>query len=277
MRKYQQAQPSEQEWMRGELDETMNEVALRTKEEGNKKSGKSYKIYSPDQRVPFLYYLQVKLYKARLSGVAERTGQQWAKRLRDEPEWDIFEKQTNKDKQKTGMLQQEHKEYIINLYDQSPQACVVDIVESLTKTFENFSLKETSVRNFMKTECNLSFKRATLRSGERNSEDKLRQRFEWVERWISTDMDYLSNCVFVDESGFDINMRPPSAWSTVGTPAIVETKSTKATSHTILGAISAMGAVVDIELRVAEKPKQRRIDGVRRKRKYIPNVRKTLL
>ncbi|ORE06217.1 hypothetical protein BCV72DRAFT_187407, partial [Rhizopus microsporus var. microsporus] len=27
LRKYQQAQPSEQEWMRGELDETMNEVA----------------------------------------------------------------------------------------------------------------------------------------------------------------------------------------------------------------------------------------------------------
>lgn len=60
----------------------------------------------------------------------------------------------------------------------------------------------------MKTECNLSFKRATLRSSERNSEDKLRQRFEWVERWTSTDMDYLSNCVFVDENGFDINMRP---------------------------------------------------------------------
>ncbi|KAI8990356.1 hypothetical protein BDB01DRAFT_833370 [Pilobolus umbonatus] len=142
------------------------------------------------------------------------------------------------------MLQQEHKEYIINLYDQNLQARVVDIVESLTKSFENFSLKETSVRTFMKTECKL----------ERNSEDKLRQRFGWVERWASTDMDYLSNCVFVDESGFDINMRSPSAWFTVGTPAIVETKSAKATSHTISGAIGAIG-VVDIELRVAEKPK----------------------
>ncbi|GAA5806894.1 hypothetical protein MFLAVUS_000242 [Mucor flavus] len=60
----------------------------------------------------------------------------------------------------------------------------------------------------------------------------------------------------------------------IGTPAIVETKSTKATSHTILGAISAMG-VVDIELRVAEKPKQRRIDGVGRKRKHTPNVKKS--
>ncbi|KAI9469130.1 MAG: hypothetical protein EXX96DRAFT_654727 [Benjaminiella poitrasii] len=61
------AQPSEQEWMRGELDEIMNELYKAAK-------------------------------AARLSGVAEHTGQQWAKRLRDEPKWDIFEKQTNKDK-----------------------------------------------------------------------------------------------------------------------------------------------------------------------------------
>ncbi|KAG1446949.1 hypothetical protein G6F46_011423 [Rhizopus delemar] len=32
LQKYQQAQPSEQERMRGELDEAMNEVALRTNE-----------------------------------------------------------------------------------------------------------------------------------------------------------------------------------------------------------------------------------------------------
>ncbi|KAG1470009.1 hypothetical protein G6F56_002928 [Rhizopus delemar] len=70
-------------------------------------------------------------------------------------------------------------------------------------------------------------------------------------------MGYLSNCVFVNESGFDINIRPPSAWPTVGTPAIAETKSTKAASYTILEAISADG-VVDIELRVATKPKQRK-------------------
>ncbi|KAG1138515.1 hypothetical protein G6F37_006976 [Rhizopus arrhizus] len=61
--KYKQAQPSEQERMRDELDEIMNEVKL-------------YKAAKA----------------ARLSGVAERTGQQWAKRLKDDPEWNIFEK-----------------------------------------------------------------------------------------------------------------------------------------------------------------------------------------
>jgi hypothetical protein len=67
-------------------------------------------------------------------------------------------------------------------------------------------------------------------------------------------------------------MLPPSSWFVVGTPTIVETKTTKATSHIILGAISAI-EVVDNELRVAEKPKQRRIDGVGRKKKQTPNLK----
>lgn len=85
-------------------------------------------------------------------------------------------------------------------------------------------------------------------------------------------MDYLSNCVFVDEGDFDVNMRPPSAWSTVSTPAVVETKSTKAASHTSLRVINAI-MVVDIELRMAVKPKQRKIDG-ERKRNQTPNIKK---
>ncbi|OAD74850.1 hypothetical protein PHYBLDRAFT_144210 [Phycomyces blakesleeanus NRRL 1555(-)] len=263
--------------MRSKLDENMNKVSLRVNEEDNNVTKKSYKVYSPDQKVLFLYYLQVKLFKAakaaRFSDVSKRTGQQWTKRIRDEPEWNIFEKQTNKDKRKTGQLQEEHKEFIIDLFDKNPQTRVEDVVVSLQCSFANFSLKETSVRNFMTNECNLLFKRATLQTKERNSGKTLQKRFEWVEQWTTTDMDFLSNCVFVDKSGFDINMRPPSAWSKVGTPAIVETKSTKGDSHSILGAISSIG-VVDIELRVTEKPKQCKVDGVERKRKQTSNPKR---
>ncbi|KAI8377080.1 hypothetical protein EDC96DRAFT_435998, partial [Choanephora cucurbitarum] len=37
----------------------------------------------------------------------------------------------------------------------------------------------------------------------------------------STDTDHLSNCAFVDKSGFDINLHSSSAWSIIGTPTIV--------------------------------------------------------
>ncbi|KAI8082205.1 hypothetical protein BDF21DRAFT_487821 [Thamnidium elegans] len=49
-----------------------------------------YKTYSVDQKTLFLYYIKNKLFKAakaaKLSGINERTGQQWAKRLREDPE-----------------------------------------------------------------------------------------------------------------------------------------------------------------------------------------------
>lgn len=61
-------------------------------------------------------------------------------------------------------------------------------------------------------------------------------------------MNYFENCVFVDEPGFDNNMRPPGGWSAKGTPAITTTHSTKAVSHAVLGAISAK-FVVSMELR----------------------------
>ncbi|GAA5795413.1 hypothetical protein HPULCUR_000770 [Helicostylum pulchrum] len=39
------------------------------------------------------------------------------------------------------------------------------------------------------------------------------KRADWVEKWIENGMDYLKNYVFVDESGFDINIRRSRGWS----------------------------------------------------------------
>ncbi|CAO3686136.1 unnamed protein product [Rhizopus microsporus] len=63
--KVQTSSAIEQERMRDELDETMNKVSLRTKEKASKDDKKGYNVYSADQKVLFLYYLQVRLYKMR--------------------------------------------------------------------------------------------------------------------------------------------------------------------------------------------------------------------
>lgn len=110
----------------------------------------------------------------------------------------------------------------------------------------------------MKTECNLSIKKGTLRPVARNDEGRLKEHLIWVQERSKTDMSFLQNCVFIDESGFNINMRPSYAWSARGTPAIVTTPSTKTVSHTVLGAISAMG-IIDMELRVPSPSKKRKV------------------
>lgn len=96
--------------------------------------------------------------------IVERMAQDWAKRLKADPEWNVFEKQARKDKRRLEKFEEKHKKYLIRFYDKHPVAKVDAAVQSLTGALEDFTLKETSVRNFLKTERNLSIKRVTLRS-----------------------------------------------------------------------------------------------------------------
>lgn len=268
--RYKERQPIELDPNDPALEKLMGDVQTRVSSENSKLK---YNTYSVDQKTLFLYYLKIKLYKAakaaKMSGVNERTGQQWAKRLREDAEWNIYEKNTNRVNRKTSQLQEEHKQFLINYYDEFPQARTKDAVDSLTENFENFSLKETVVGEFISKECNLSIKRITRHPKARNDPVKLKARREWVEEWSKTSMDFNTNCIFIDESAFDINMRPSTARSARGTPAIVVTPSTKAISHTILGAISAMG-VINIEIRVPVPPKKMKVVGSRKRKASAP-------
>lgn len=103
-----------------------------------------------------MYYNRVKLYSAAKSGrlagrIAERTAQKWTRRLKEDKDWNILEKQTNKVNRKTSQLQEEHKIHLINFYDENSQARMSDAVTSLTEKFENFSLKNSSVEKRMQS------------------------------------------------------------------------------------------------------------------------------
>ncbi|KAI9258512.1 hypothetical protein BY458DRAFT_440921, partial [Sporodiniella umbellata] len=142
------------------LDAEMKEIATNV----NINRGRSYNNYTNDQKLLFVYYNRIKLFKAAKSGrlaggVAERAAQKWAKRLKEDEDWNIFKKQTNKINKSAGQLDEKHKIHFLNFYDSNPQARVMDAVCSLTEKFESFTPKESSVKSFLKTECNLSFKK----------------------------------------------------------------------------------------------------------------------
>ncbi|KAI8886883.1 hypothetical protein K501DRAFT_269461 [Backusella circina FSU 941] len=122
---------------------------------------------------------------------------------------------------------------------------------------------------FMKEECNLSIKVVDKHSLARNDDKTLDARVEWVKKWIDEGVEYLDNCVFVDESEFDINMRRSRGWSARGEKAVTTTPSTRATSHTVFGAISAV-RVVNVSIRESRNIKRRRVVG-NKKRKVPEN------
>ncbi|GAN11278.1 conserved hypothetical protein [Mucor ambiguus] len=93
---------------------------------------------------------------------------------------------------------------------------------------------------------------------ERNSREKIQQRCDWVQKWQQTYLDFTTNCVFLDESAFHINLKRGMAWSRKGTPAVVTVLMTRAKETSILGAISATG-LVNVSLRVPKGIRKRKL------------------
>lgn len=153
---------------------------------------------------------------------------------------------------------------MINYFDEFPQARTKDAVDRLTENFESFSLKETVIGEFISKEYNISIKSISRHSKARNDSAKIKVRREWVEIWSNTSMDFNTNCIFIDESTFDISMRPSTARSARGTPAVVVTPSTKAISNTILGAISAM-EVINIDIRALVGIRKRKATTIKKR------------
>jgi hypothetical protein len=105
--------------------------------------------------------------------------------MREDPEWDIHEKLTNKVNFAEFQLQEEHIDFLINLFDKQLQTTRKNTSNDLTTAFESFSLKSerASGRYFHQNGRNLTAKRITRRSVARNSEEMLIKRKEWIEKW----------------------------------------------------------------------------------------------
>lgn len=138
--------------------------------------------------------------------------------MKENTECDIYEKLTNRVNRQTFQLQEGHKIFLVNLFDEQLQA-TRDAIDSLTTAFEGVTLKESQVGTFIKNEYTLTVKRTTCHFEARNAEATLLKRKEWVEKWSKIDMNYLRTCVFMDDSVFDINMRQSTVRSAKGTLA----------------------------------------------------------
>lgn len=112
IRRYCIAQEPLQASMATDLDARMQDVAALAKMVTKQSS--HYRNYSSEQKLLFVYYNRVKLLNAAKSGrlaggIAERTAQKWAKRLKEDKDWNILQKQTNKVNRKKSELDEEHK------------------------------------------------------------------------------------------------------------------------------------------------------------------------
>lgn len=70
-------------------------------------------------------------------------------------------------------------------------------------------------------------------------------------------VDYVTNSVFIDESGFNANLRRTQGWAPKGEAAKVKVLTVRANSISILGVISARG-LIKISMRKPMPPSKKK-------------------
>lgn len=240
-----------------------------TRHSSEKKNNFFKLIYEKDYKVP---------QAAEELKIARRTAYDWYKKDQES----AIRNQTNRDptqqeeKKRVGhpkILNGEHKQFLLQKYGEDSRATVSEAVESLTTQFMGLKIAKTAVHDFMTNECALTIKKAHLEPKERNSPDSITARFNWVTNLMTTDIDYQSNCVFIDESAFHINLSRSMVWSKKGTRAVVVQPKTRAKTTTILGAISSQG-IINIKVRVPyeQNSKKRKVTGESKVKKTVGTV-----
>ncbi|KAG1255894.1 hypothetical protein G6F68_010039 [Rhizopus microsporus] len=224
----------------------------------SEKGKKTYRRYKPEDKEQFFFLIYEKNMDireaARALKMPETTAQSWYKKESENPEEEIGRKKgSGRPVGRPSALREEHEQFLKELIDDKPSLVLEEMMDSLTSKFVDLSISKTALYNFVTKKCRISLKKAHFHSVERNSPEKIQERYDWVVRWSETDLDFTSNCIFIDEAAFHVNMKRSVAWSKKGSRAVVVVPKTRAKTTTILGAISPYG-VVNIKVRRPKAP-----------------------
>ncbi|RCI00974.1 hypothetical protein CU098_011803, partial [Rhizopus stolonifer] len=149
----------------------------------------------------------------------------------------------NEESRYVKKLNIEHKDFLVEPFDKGPAATIEDAIEELPANFEGIEIGSTTVHDFLKIDMNFAFRRATFHAEKRNNEKNVEERYKWATEIANSDVDFLRNCIFINESGFHVNLKRTGAWGPKGKTPVIEVENSYAVSHTILGAISIYGVI----------------------------------
>lgn len=92
--------------------------------------------------------------------------------------------------------------------------------------------------------CSSTLKRLYRIVEERNAPRTILQRKNIISEWIKdSNMDYTSNCVFVDEAGFNMHLRRNFGRSKKGVPPKAVIPTNRGITISIIGAICGRGVI----------------------------------
>ncbi|CEP08731.1 hypothetical protein [Parasitella parasitica] len=216
------------------------------------KADRYYRNYKIGQKVDFIrLILEMKSVReaASITGIKLKT----AYGLRDY--WNtygVIPEPKKRGPKLSADLKQEHVDFILNIVDQWAATTLDSMREQLLNAFPELKVSKTGFYRFIKSKCALSMKKLEIHSERRHSLTLLEDRRRTIQEWIEDPtIDFESNCVFIDEAGFNMHLTRTRGWSIKGKPATSKGPKDRGVNISILGAISPEG-VIDISVRKPE-------------------------
>ncbi|CAO0796517.1 unnamed protein product [Mucor circinelloides] len=148
-------------------------------------------------------------------------------------------------RQRNIKIHQEHSQFIQDILDED---CTVTVGFMRGKLFEQFpQLQEqgldpsTLYKHIVKQHIGFTLKRTKPVEEKRNDPTTIARRKAYVDNMPIDGVSYKTNCIFLDEAGFNANLIRGEGWSRKGENSVVKTKTKRALNITILAAISYQG------------------------------------
>lgn len=164
---------------------------------------------------------------------------------------------------KSNNMTEEHVLFILTLVDSFAPMTLDTMRLKLMEKFVEVQIKKTSFHTFIRTECCLSMKKLEKITEYRVLEETLENRKNTVQSFIDDpEMNYETNCVFLDEAGFNLYLSRSRGWSIVGTPCLTVAPKRKGNNITLLGAMCHLG-LISLSLRKTrvQQSKKRDVNG----------------
>ncbi|KAI9245803.1 hypothetical protein EDC94DRAFT_398505 [Helicostylum pulchrum] len=113
----------------------------------------------------------------------------------------------------TELLQENHKQFLIEYVDSHPTAVLNEAFQSFTKKFDGFLVKKSTIQSFIKDQCTIKVLETDYSSNVQkskrtiNSKINVQFRHDWTNAWSQTDIDFTANCVFIERVQLNVVMK----------------------------------------------------------------------
>ncbi|OAD78071.1 hypothetical protein PHYBLDRAFT_164948 [Phycomyces blakesleeanus NRRL 1555(-)] len=176
---------------------------------------------------------------ARETGINVRTAQNYVRLAREKIQAD-FDAATVETDESNGLETMEVEEFFENKPDATLEQARVAVMEE----FSGLQITKSAIQKHLVKKCALTMKKLEKLPEKRYDVSTIEMRQDCILEWQQlADFNYLSNCVFINEAGFNMHIKRTFGRSVSGTPAMTTVLTQRGVSITILGAMCERGIV----------------------------------